>query len=140
MALFTLKDFNQTRQYLADGVCTYDRTFEWTDGINTLLANNLWMRDLLVIYDSFTFDLGMYALLYLFSMGVFTSTAPFISLGINSVGKIFVQENLLTMGKPTGFLWYFPGLYSIMVPYWDILDFFYSGHVSTAIVASYGWY
>ena len=83
------------------------------------------MRDLLVIYDSFTFDLGMYALLYLFSMGVFTSTAPFTSLGVNSLGKIFVQENLLTMGKPTGFLWYFPGLYSIMVPYWDILDFFY---------------
>ena len=47
---------------------------------------------------------------------------------------------MLTLDKPTGFMWYFPGVYSIMVPYWDILDFFYSGHISTAIIFAYAFY
>ena len=42
------------------------------------------------------------------------------------------------MGQPAGFNWYFPGVYSVMVPYHDIQDFFYSGHISTALVFIYG--
>ena len=36
------------------------------------------------------------------------------------------------LGRPPGFNWYFPGLYSAIVPYHDINDFYYSGHISTS--------
>jgi len=38
------------------------------------------------------------------------------------------------MGKPEGDLWDDPGLYSITVPYHDLNDFFFSGHVGTCML------
>ena len=41
------------------------------------------------------------------------------------------------MGRPVGFLWSFPGIISLTVPYFDTNDFFFSGHVgSTTMYAS----
>jgi len=41
------------------------------------------------------------------------------------------------MGRPVGFLWSFPGIMSLTVPYFDTNDFYFSGHVgSTTIFAS----
>jgi hypothetical protein len=39
------------------------------------------------------------------------------------------------MRYPEGYLWEFPGVYSLTVPYGKTNDFFYSGHVSTAVIA-----
>src|ERR1700761_1565906 len=38
------------------------------------------------------------------------------------------------MGRPEGFLWSYPGFPSIVVPYHDTNDFFYSGHVGTCVL------
>jgi hypothetical protein len=38
------------------------------------------------------------------------------------------------MGRPAGFLWSFPGIHSMTVPYPDIDDFFFSGHVGTCML------
>ena len=38
------------------------------------------------------------------------------------------------MARPKGFLWYDPGIPSITIPYHDTNDFFFSGHVGTAII------
>ena len=38
------------------------------------------------------------------------------------------------MGRPEGFLWSWPGMYSIVVPYHDTNDFFFSGHVGTCVL------
>lgn len=38
------------------------------------------------------------------------------------------------MGRPEGFLWSWPGFYSIVVPYHDTNDFFFSGHVGTCVL------
>lgn len=38
------------------------------------------------------------------------------------------------MGRPDGFLWSYPGVIAITVPYPDINDFFYSGHVGTCVL------
>ena len=47
---------------------------------------------------------------------------------------------MLALEQPPGFNWFFPGLYSFMVPYHDINDFFYSGHIPTACILTYGIY
>ena len=92
----------------------------------------------MIIFDHVFFDLTMFSLLYLFVFDMHFSTAFCWSLGLCSGMKTFTQENLFFMAKPEGFNWYFPGVYSLMVPYWDILDFFYSGHISTALSFIYG--
>ncbi len=38
------------------------------------------------------------------------------------------------MARPQGFLWYDPGIPSITIPYHDTNDFYFSGHVGTAII------
>lgn len=41
------------------------------------------------------------------------------------------------MGRPVGFLWSWPGVMSLTVPYFDTNDFYFSGHVgSTTMYAS----
>ena len=40
----------------------------------------------------------------------------------------------MTVGRLPGFNYYFPGLYSLIVPYHDIYDFYYSGHYATAAI------
>ncbi len=46
---------------------------------------------------------------------------------------------------PDGYLWEFPGFYSITVPYGKTNDFFFSGHVGCCVIMmlefrAYGWY
>lgn len=38
------------------------------------------------------------------------------------------------MGRPYGFLWTWPGFYSVVVPYHDTNDFYFSGHVGTCVL------
>jgi len=48
-----------------------------------------------------------------------------------------VIQTIMLMGRPVGFLWSFPGIISLTVPYFDTNDFFFSGHVgSTTMYAS----
>ena len=38
------------------------------------------------------------------------------------------------MGRPDGFLWGYPGIQALTVPYHDTNDFFFSGHVGTCFL------
>lgn len=140
MALFTFKDGGQKVQYLPQSVCTYDVPFDLTDKTNTMFLEKTWMKDCLIIFDSWTFDLATFGLLYLFGDGVLVGTACFWTLLWNAVSKAVIQENLLTFEQPDGFNWYYPAMYSFVIQYYDLLDFFYSGHVSTSLVLAYGWF
>eukprot|EP00350_Pseudokeronopsis_sp_OXSARD2_P002580 CAMPEP_0170541500 /NCGR_PEP_ID=MMETSP0211-20121228/1220_1 /TAXON_ID=311385 /ORGANISM="Pseudokeronopsis sp., Strain OXSARD2" /LENGTH=172 /DNA_ID=CAMNT_0010844255 /DNA_START=310 /DNA_END=824 /DNA_ORIENTATION=+ len=40
-----------------------------------------------------------------------------------------LTQNIFTLKYPEGYLWGFPGFYSLTVPYSETSDFFYSGHV-----------
>ena len=49
------------------------------------------------------------------------------------------------MRFPEGYLWDFPGIYSITVPYGKTNDFFYSGHIGCAVICyneykANGWF
>ena len=48
-----------------------------------------------------------------------------------------VIQAIFLMGRPVGFLWSYPGIISLTVPYFDTNDFYFSGHVgSTTMYAS----
>ena len=41
---------------------------------------------------------------------------------------------MFSMRYPDGYLWDFPGIYSITVPYGRTNDFFYSGHIGCCVI------
>ena len=44
------------------------------------------------------------------------------------------------MGRLEGFTYFDPGIYSLTVPYHDVNDFFYSGHVGTCLLITLEYY
>lgn len=129
----SLKDGGVRVDYLPKGACTEDWTFGWTDDINTFTRQNTWFRDLVVIFNSFCFDMTMLSLLYLYWSNMFHTLSDFLILGLCAGLKAFVQETMFAFEQPQGFNWYWPGLYSLMVPYHDVSDFFFSGHIASGL-------
>ena len=115
-----------------------DATFVWTDEANTDTLADRWIKDSIVIFNNFCLDLTMTAFLLFFYKDVFSGTAFFLSLLMCSLTKLLVQDHMLTFEKPPGFNWYFPGLYSLLVPFYDINDFYFSGHVATGTIFTIG--
>jgi len=47
-----------------------------------------------------------------------------------------VIQAIFLMGRPVGFLWSYPGIISLTVPYFDTNDFYFSGHVGSTTIFS----
>lgn len=120
--------------------CVVDRTFEFTDKINSFTRQNLWFRDMLFIANNFCYDITIVSILYFFYKGQIKQCACFMGFLMSALTKAFVEDHLMTMYQPPGFNWYFPGIYSIMVPFHDINDFYFSGHISIAALLCYCLY
>ena len=114
--------------------CLRDLTFEWSDGLNDFFLNNLPARDWVIMFNSFWYDVTLIAILFLFRADKLQATTFGIALMISSTTKTFIQSMLLTFARTQGYNYFFPGLYSAIVPYHDILDFYYSGHLATAAI------
>lgn len=48
--------------------------------------------------------------------------------------NLITFKNTFLLPYPKGYLWDDPGVYSMTVPYAKSNDFFYSGHISTAVI------
>ena len=134
MLMYQSATNNESRPTLPPNVCIEDTTFEWTDSLNTYLLTNLWVRDFIMIFNAFWFDFTLCALLLLFRENHLPSSTPFLALMISAGCKTIIQSSYMTVGRLDGFNYYFPGLYSLIVPYHDIYDFYYSGHFATSAV------
>ena len=137
MYTYTQKDNGVTIQALPPGTCNVDHTWEALDHINTMTRTHLWLRDFIVIFNSFCIDVTFYSLLIAYCYGRLKGHAGFLGLLICSGSKTIMQEYFFVFEQPHGFNWYFPGIYSLCVPYHDISDFYFSGHISTGIVFTY---
>ena len=49
------------------------------------------------------------------------------------LNNFFIQK-LFYLDYPQGYLWDFPGIYSLTVPYGKTNDFFFSGHVGACVI------
>jgi hypothetical protein len=82
-----------------------------------------------MILDSATYDISMCYFLYYF-MTSDKITMRFWPNLLTAALKILFQEHICTLGRLEGFLWFFPGIYSLFVPYFDTNDFYFSGHLA----------
>mgnify|MGYP000896820151 CR=1 FL=1 len=120
---------------LAADVCILDQTFEWTSPLNKLTLDNF--VDWVIIFESLVIDLNMIGLLVLYRFNKLPSFAFVIVELLAQLGKNIIQNQLMTLGRLPGFNFQFPGFYSTLASYHDILDFYYSGHMATAVVSIY---
>ena len=115
---------------LAKGECMRDLTFEWTEQLNVYFREHVAMREWVMIFDSATYDVGMIYFLYYFGFTKYRVTMRMLFSNALVAGtKITFQEFVCTLGRLEGYLWFFPGFYSLNVPYFDVNDFYYSGHL-----------
>ena len=107
----------------------------WTESINTFLVEHTPWKNFLIIQSSVGIDFMMISYLVIFA---WKGTTMRISCALILFYPIRnVIQAIFLMGRPVGFLWSFPGIMSLTVPYFDTNDFYFSGHVgSTTLYAS----
>lgn len=83
-----------------------------------------------MIFDSATFDIAMlYFLYYFVTTEHRVSMRKWFNVVLTGAPKILFQENVCALGRVEGYLWFWPGVYSLNVAYFDVNDFYYSGHL-----------
>ena len=90
------------------------------------------MRDYLIITSSTCIDIMMLIAFYRFARYA-TTYRLLICMALFYSTRIICQL-LIVIEYPEGYLWKFPGIYSLMVPYGETNDFFYSGHVGVCMI------
>ncbi len=51
-----------------------------------------------------------------------------------STARLNSAQFMFKMRYPEGYLWHFPGFFSIFVPYGRTNDFFFSGHIGASVI------
>lgn len=120
--------------FLPKDQCLQDLTFEWLSVANQYLLENLVLRNWVIMFNSMWLDVTVCLFLFLFKADKLPSLTFALALVITALTKTLTQQSLLTLGRQAGFNYYFPGFYATIVPYHDVLDFFYSGHMATAAI------
>jgi len=137
--VFTFKDGNIPVKGIENGKCLVDLPFEWAYDLNAYTLKHIEVRDMLYIFDDFCFDAIFCSFLYLYYVDTL-NLSFFLGAAVNTLTKKYMQENLLTLAQPSGYNYYFPGVYSLMIPWYDIADFYFSGRISTTIGFMYASY
>lgn len=126
---------NEKKQVLAEGECLRDYTFIWTERINTFFVNHTAWKNFAIIQSSICIDSMMISWLVIFFF--YGTTIRVVCTLVMFYPIRNVIQAVFLMGRPVGFLWSFPGIMALTVPYFDTNDFYFSGHVgSTTIFAS----
>jgi hypothetical protein len=111
--------------------CMVDRIFDMTSPLNDYFAKNPQVKDAFVILSSSLIDFNLlcFAILY----GLWGTTwRPIVFAASFYAIRGFLQASTV-LGFPEGFIWEFPGVYSVLITYVKSSDFFYSGHVGVML-------
>lgn len=135
--------FTEQVRVLNPGECLRDMTYVWSEPVNIFLRDNLDIKDLYMMFGHFMMDIMM--LSFLITQALYWRTSRVFWGYLLFFGLRTYLQLAFSIGRPEGFLYFFPGQYSITVPYPDINDFFFSGHVGTCTLLileyySMGWY
>ena len=129
--LFFLVMYQVIRNYLDwridPDVCIYDLSFSMTNSINMYLNLNPNLNKFLIIYTSALMDIMTLTHLVVWVRS--WHSFKFFCNVFFFYGFRQTVQNFFIMDRPFGYTWCNPGWPSLVVPYHDINDFYYSGHV-----------
>ena len=100
--------------------CLDDLSYDFTGGINNYFLNNLVARDWMIMFNTWWFDISIFGLLFLYKADKLPSISFLLALFLAHGTKTLTQQFLMTLGRRPGYNFYFPGFYSVIVPYHDI--------------------
>ena len=122
---------------LKEGECLRDLFFDWTESINDFFVSNQAATNHYIIYSNALVDLSQLSCIYLYwrDPNWKTHRSVFATV-LFMVPRLIIQSNFI-LGRMKGFLWFYPGVWSITVSYHDINDFFYSGHVGIVLLQTH---
>ena len=126
---------NDQLQVLAEDECLRDYPFVWTEKLNTFFVENKSWKDFLIIQSSVGIDFMIISYL-LYTFFCYGGTFRVILAMIVFYPFRSVNQSLFLMGRPVGFLWSYPGIIALTVPYFDTNDFYFSGHVGSTTMFS----
>ena len=119
---------------LSEGECLRDYTFVWTGKINKFFVDHKTWKDFSIIQSSCGIDFMMFSFLVIFWWkGTTLRVAGALIIFYPTRNVI---QAIFLMGRPVGFLWSYPGIISLTVPYFDTNDFYFSGHVGSSTMFS----
>jgi len=113
---------------LEEGECIRDVTLIWSQAANLWLRKHNTIKNLVLIGTAWGMDFLLCSYLALFLIHGETKRL------INTLILAYpfhqaLQIYLMQMGRPEGYLNFYPGLTSLTVPYHDLNHFFFSGHL-----------
>lgn len=118
--------------------CMADKVFGMTNALNMYFAMNTQVKNAFEIFSSTLIDINLlcFAILY----GLWGTTwKPLVFSGSFFIFRGSLQAATV-LGFPDGFIWEFPGLYSVLVTYVKSSDFFFSGHVGVMLFCGMFFY
>ena len=112
--------------------CIEDVVFEVTAEINQFFQDHMYWRNIFIITASSCMDIMVLTQFARFAFYGTTWRLP-ICLLMFYLLRGFCQQ-VYYVRFPKGFLWGWPGFYSITIPYGKTSDFFFSGHVGMSVI------
>jgi hypothetical protein len=114
--------------------CLWDALFVLTGDLNAYFADNEFQRHLMLIISSALID---FQVLYLGIRYLFTGKSWRTPIALFSfyLFRALVQS-VFIMQFPEGYLWDYPGIFSLTVSYHRTPDFFFSGHLGFTIICT----
>ena len=107
--------------------CMWDGLHWWTESANLYFQEHSTERDAIVIATSLIIDTLLFNFAYRYTLWGCT-WRPFVFVMLFYGFRTFCQAIFL-MRYPDGLTWSYPGFPSVVVPYVNSSDFFFSGHL-----------
>jgi len=117
--------------------CFVDLTFEYTGWLNDFFRTNLFWRDMLMISDAFLIDITLLYSLFALCNEEIKSFRIVIATIFYTSFKVQFQQHVAQLGRLPGYMFFYPGMPSMSVPYFDVNDFYFSGHMALTFVLIY---
>lgn len=107
--------------------CIGDLVFDLSSPINDYFSDNPDIKNSFVILSSFFLDVNLSIFMVIFIL--WGSSWRALILASSFYGLRGSLQAMTVLGFPQGFVWGYPGIYSLLITYVRSSDFFYSGHV-----------
>jgi hypothetical protein len=118
--------------------CIEDRIFNLTSSINSYFSSSPSIKNSFVILSSFFLDLNISIFLGIFLLWGDSWREVIFAGSFYSIRGLL--QALTILGFPEGFIWEYPGIYSLLITYVRSSDFFYSGHVGMMMFTGIYYY
>ena len=113
--------------------CMNDHLYNQLEPINKVLRENVQLKNAIIITAGLIMDL-LFLIISIRFICFHKNCRLLATLVVFYLIRGIIQ-NMFSFGMPNDYIWGFPGMYSLVVSYYPINDFFYSGHVGSCLIS-----